>query len=195
MFKNLKNLFALSLLFVGHSSFGVNTNGTVKQYTFLLPVNVLRPRNINLQVSLPEGFSPLISPLMAMPGTIFEFRKSGETSPANWSETIVTSVYAGMRVKASDVIARMKSFKPSDQGEIIEELREDRDGYSRHKIIFAYNNPVNGRREVVFMQYFNGPADCSGFQYAVPVDAYESQEAAVQKLREFVHTSIKMLLA
>lgn len=192
MLKTLKSTFVLSLLFVCCSSFGLNQNNTTaNQYTILLPVNVLRPRNINLQVIVPRGFSPL----REIGSPTNEFRKADETGPANWSETIVINTFTGRAISASIFVNAMKDVYLNHQGEIIEELREDRDGYSRHKIIFAYNNPVNGRREVVFMQYFNGPADCSGFQYALPVASFGTLEVAVQKLREFVRTSVKMSLS
>lgn len=192
MFNNLRNLLVLAVIFTGcevaaRSTTPSNSDSSNPSYTVLLPVNVVTSRRINLQVSVPARFRPVSE----IGRQVQEFNVF-VTDPYNWSETCVAQTFVGQRKTASWVINTMKSVFMNYAGTVIEELSESRDGYNRHKIIIAYNSPVYGRREVMFMQYFDGPFDCSGFQYAVVVSNYQNLEAAVGQLRNFVSQNCKI---
>lgn len=181
MLKIIKNIFALSLIFIGCSVVGVNLLDW--RAILFLPVNVLVPNDIQLKVCVPKRFQ-----LLGEPGARIHEFNAVENGSTIWSESFVTQIFVGQKKTASTIVDTIKrQFLVPNQGEIIEELSEQRDGYVRHKLIMAYNDPsMQGRRHVVFMQYFSSEFDCSGFHYFVALENFPSLEAAVQQLRKFV---------
>lgn len=52
---------------------------------------------------------------------------------------------------------------------------------------------ANGRKEIVFGIYYSGPYDCSGFQYAIALNAAMTEKMAQQKILNFIENNVSII--
>lgn len=154
----------------------------------LLPVNILEEKGarINLQVNTPKEFKCLQKEAFLKDATsiapMLEFipKKDNEN---NWSEILTSHTYIGKSLKADELISYMKEnfVKNSTDPKILEEKTTQGDSFDIVTITIAYTH--NGRREVVRIKAFSGPADCVSIQYAVALKKGQTEVDAFKKVK------------
>jgi len=149
-----------------------------------MPINAAlsKGKKTHLVIKIPKGYKFLQDDLRA---EMLEFIPENDEDPYKWSEIITTYSLVGHRIKAkqcvqitTDCVKRSsiinKIFNPSS---------EDLQKYSTSSVTISYKN--NGRKELVYMKYFSGPFDCSGFQYAIAITDQMTEDDALEKIKKF----------
>ncbi len=160
------------------------------QIELLLPVNVVKSNaynksRVNLLVSVPKDFCS-VSPLsVVMEANMAEFIPKIDKNVSSWSEIITTHKFIGKSLKASQVIDNLKRVlsRGDLSARVLESNNNECGNYSESMLLMTYTD--KGRREIVYGNYYSGPYDCSGFQYAIALNQNMTEEKAKHKIREF----------
>jgi len=164
-----------------------------KKLTVLLPINWVDGNNINLSVSIPEGFKPLQPPSDWENAMIIEFIPKAETAD-EWSEIITLLKIVGKKVPASFLTDMLKSgFKNSDPNLTIWLEGQDKNSnYEISNLGLSYRN--NGVLEVFGSENYSGPVDCVGVQYTIRSKNGE-EKLAIEKIKNFLKTNAQVVNA
>lgn len=153
-----------------------------KSIALLLPVNHLlaKGKKLSLQVDIPENFGPL----KELSSLVVEFIPKNQ-SRNNWTHMVTTQVITNQRRNAQTVTAYLKNGINQIATEIhlVEESSAKCSEHTESQLVIAYT--LNKRRELLFSQYFSGPADCAGFQYCILVNPENPATNALEKIKEF----------
>ena len=94
---------------------------------------------------------------------------------------VTTQVITNQRRNAQTVTAYLKNGinQIATEVHLVEESSTNRSEYTESQLVIAYT--LNKRRELLFSQYFSGPADCAGFQYCMLVNPENPATNAFRK--------------
>ena len=132
-------------------------------FTTLLPINHFDTNNaISLSLTSPKGYRCLQSMQDINNGSIVEFIPKTDNNEYQWSEIITFDKIVGNGIKAAQMIQLQKDNfnKATTEVKIVKDLKEEKNGYETSTLVLSYK--VNGRREVIMMKYYSGPADLGG---------------------------------
>lgn len=155
--------------------------------TFLFPINTLAEKGARTQLSFspPKGFrclqkENLLKGLNDLKMLEFIPEADNENS---WSEIITSNVYVGKAVKANNLVSYIKKniVEVSPEKRILEESTAQTNFFETATLTIAYTD--KGRREVVRIKAFSGPADCISIQYAVALKEGQTEENAFKKIK------------
>ncbi len=152
-----------------------------KDMTLLLPVNHLTDKKVTLSVNIDKSYKTLGQ----LPATFMEFIPQGG-SENNWSEILTVQTLVGVRASAADFLGKLKTAmkEKATTFKLLQEDSKDMKTYTMSSFGAVYE--TGGRKEVVYMRYYSGPADLCGVQYAKVLKAGESVEKVLQGLDDYV---------
>jgi hypothetical protein len=152
-----------------------------KDLSLLLPINHLIDNKVSLSIKIDKSYKPLGQ----LPAKFMEFIPKNE-SENNWSEIFTVQTLVGVRTSASDFLGKLKGAM-QDKAKTFKLLKEDSKelkSYTMSSFGAAYE--TGGRKEVVYMRYYSGPADLCGVQYAKVLKPGESAENVLKDLIAYV---------
>jgi len=158
-----------------------STKEEKKDYTILMPINHLSEKKVTLSVTIDKQYKSL----QKLPAKLMEFIPEGDDD-YKWSQIITLNMLAGLKAPASTFLSKIKEGMKTQATNfnLLEESSKNMDNYEVATLGAAYE--VNGRKEVVYMRYYSGPADLAGIQYAKPLGPNESPEKVLGELKGFV---------
>lgn len=184
---NYKNIFYF--LVVGFAQHIVAMEGN--RLVLLLPINHMVPidQRVTLSVAVPESFRPLSHPM----APTAEFIPKTDSDSYKWSQMITTQFIKGLKVSARDMLRGFKTeFGTRGNARVIDASGKENPSFSLKTLAMAYES--RGRRELVYMQYVSGPADCAGVQYALPLSATRDEAQALAQAEEFMKQNVTIVV-
>lgn len=154
-----------------------------------LPVNVALPvrERVCLVVQAPKGYKCLQEDLKP---EFLEFIPEKDLNPYQWSEIITSQCYIGKGLVANQLLLLIASslLEKTNVHKIIGPSLENFNTYRASSMTIFYTS--HGRKELVYLQYFSGPYDCSGFQYAIELTDEMTEEVALAKIQKFKEEAV-----
>ena len=154
------------------------TNIEDYEKTILLPINHMTGKLITLSIRIDKNYKSLQKDLNPK---FMEFIPKGDDDN-KWSQIITLQSLVGVHVSASAFLDKVKTGMKAQATsfKLLEENSKDMKDYSVASFGATYE--TNGRKEVVFMQYYSGPADIAGIQYAKPLGPNESPKKSLSRM-------------
>jgi len=153
--------------------------------TLELPINHFIEKKVSLFVKVPKDFRPLQS--MNEARRMLEFILQGDDE-WKWSRIITLNVEIGSETSAVIYRDTFKSMFQS-QAESCEFLEEEIKAYEDYEsATLAMSYTTKGRKEVIYMRLYSGPADLCAIQYAKALAKGETPQQALTELKAFVST-------
>jgi hypothetical protein len=164
------------------------------QINLSLPINATSKPMHHLSISTPKEYNSIQPIEMFFGGdtSTLELIPKGD-SPHNWSKIMTIHVEKGKSIQVDQSIMRFKNTfrKSTTNFKILEENIIQKKGYREGSLAMSYK--YRGRYEVVYMQYYSGPLDMVGVQYATVIENDQDSKAVVNDLKCFVAQNIKLV--
>lgn len=164
----------------------------------LFPVNCLKENaltksRLNLSISIPEDFCSVVPFEDAMRADMSEFIPKTDKSVDEWSEMITAQKFVGRSISASQIVNHIKRgiSQNANSYHLLDSIDKENSGYLESSFAMTYT--YNGRKEIVLGIYYSGPYDCSGFQYAIVLNAAMTEKMAQQKILNFIKNNISII--
>ena len=167
--------------------------------TYSLPVNATSTPKIHLLITSLEGF--VVSPenfntFNNGHSTILEYIPKDEALE-NWSKIITLSSLKGNKLQSDQYIKGFVEFvaTKTKRSKVITQKIEKRNGYIFSNIAFQYMYD-NGQSELIYMEYYSGPYDCSGIQYTIKLDKWldgNDSNNVAKKLERYIKQHVSVL--
>jgi len=153
--------------------------------SLLLPVNHLNGQGerISLKITTPKGYKPLQNPMdLGSKSNILELIPKNDTDPYKWSEIITINLIRGKGITAEQMVESLAQGIKSQALElkVLSTDHKDMGLYQVATTLIRYK--TQQREEILFAKYVSGPADLSGIQYALPIDAQQTEAEARKKI-------------
>ena len=153
--------------------------------TYSLPVNAASTPRWHLVVSPPEGFYTLSDYVQGiLKNGLIEFIPEGESFD-DWSKIFMVSLFLGKGLSADKVTS---SFQKMIEGMGVNKMtliqkdgKKEKD-YSWSRLVTQYET-INGQVEMVYIEFYSGPFDCSGIQYVQKLDRWLNKKEAEHQAR------------
>lgn len=184
--------FIILLMFACNVSFGADIQGLKKaiaeyKVTHSLPVNNISTPQFHIVIQPIKGFVTQPENFIAFydqASSIIEYIPRDE-SFENWSKIITIQCLTGQCIAADKLINTVRSNIESQVKRlvIIKEETAQKDSYLVSKAAIQYQKH-DGIVEVLYMEYYSGPLDCSGIQYTEKVSSWLEGKLANAKAQE-----------
>lgn len=161
------------------------------QKTLLLPVNWDVDPKLNVAVKIPAGFKNLSSASELDENvSIIEYIPEQEDE-SNWTRRITLMKYIGKRFSAVMVASKLKGqiIAHISNPIIWDETISTKQNYQQAFIGIEYL--YQNKREVMGAQFFSGPYDCTGVQYALRLPSAEGK--ATPLIEEFFKSNVQLI--
>ena len=186
----MKKFLALIMLVMSSVVHGDSQEFEGYSMTVLLPVDWTAGKRQNLVVTIPKGYRSIQPPSEWTKAPVVEFIPQGEGDHA-WSEIITTQRLAGARASADKVVQVIRQNMAATATNIhVVMSTASKRSYQMAFYILKYRH--QGREEMMGMQYFSGPHDCSGVQYTIRLGDQMSEHEATAKICEFFEHSLQL---
>lgn len=159
-------------------------------YEALIPINHMFKAKTTLSAKIPTKYKPITS----FGAKLMEFIPFSEIE-SNWSEIITLDIQMGARRSAAETLKLYQSTMSAQtvSFKLLEENASTSVDYSMASFGAVYID--KGRTEVIFLRYFSGPADLCGIQYTKVLEAGDSPEKVLEKLKADVDNMAKVVRA
>lgn len=138
-------------------------------------------RNIDLDVTVPQGYRPLQTAKQAAKLKLLQFIPIKET-PRTWTNMIVLQIIGNQSITASqfvEMIAKKVKEKAPDATILLNDTLPQED-YVKSTLGITYH--TGKRREISYMEYFSSEKHLSGIQYVRVISDDDNPEAVLKEI-------------
>lgn len=180
----------LFLLNIFSSSIYASEDLTKYQPAFLLPIDWSKKDHLNLSITIPENFKP-VQPLSSWKDLdVIEFIPKNEVVE-QWSEIITIQKIINKGISASSLASIiLDGFSKTNPTHVISKESVNK-GYEESSFFIDYT--YDNKLEVLGAKYLSGPFDIAGVQYAIRLKNKESQDAAIEKIKDFFNENLAVI--
>ena len=194
----LINLFAAILCFVSvlNASESATENAKLdfprlagRCLNFIMPVSAAEKSKTVLRITQPEDFytTPEMLELFMQRATeILEFVPKGE-SFESWSKIFTIHGIVGARISAEQIAHIFtKKLAADTKRSLVVFSRKNNEACSNYadvSVAIQYVTQEN-KVEIIYLNYFSGPYDCSGFQYTEKLNSWLEPDKAKEKVAQ-----------
>lgn len=159
----------------------------------LLPLNWTVTPKLNLEVTIPQTFTPIPSYTNWLLEDVSSigFVPNGENN-SNWTEIISINKFVGQQVQIAllmmllkkEITIKTTNFKTLNETSKVES------NYAYGGFIMSYD--LEDKHEVMGIRYYAGPFECVGVQYTIRPQSGQTDAASAEKIEQFFNTHLKV---
>ncbi len=168
----------------------------IKEYKkeLLLPVSVSEKNaeRLRLWIKIPQEYRAVYTTDFFARNGFQEYFPKTDASINSWTELLTIQKNIGGSIPSSKGPELMKCgiLAGDPKAEIIYDNTVHHEDHSHSVFVATY--VCNGRKEVVVGDFYSGPYDFVGLQYAIALDEHMSEKEALDKIQHFSENNTRL---